>query len=73
MANVRATIKTAALQKTVVLTVYRSPVGSFAAAKVSGAAGNIITQHPDGLYATIDKPNDILDFITAIDNALLQG
>ena len=40
---------------------------------VSAAPDNIITQNPDGLYATIDKPDDILNFIAAIDNALLRG
>ncbi|ALF60316.1 hypothetical protein [Psychrobacter urativorans] len=57
---------------TIKVNVNRLAVGS-SLPIVSTATGNIITQNPDGLYATIDKPDDILNFITAIDNALLRG
>lgn len=37
---------------------------------VSKAAENIITKKPDGIYATVDKPDDILSFIAAMDAAI---
>ena len=37
---------------------------------ISRAAENIITKKPDGIYATVDKPNDILSFIAAMDAAI---
>ena len=37
---------------------------------VSKVAENIITKKTDGIYATVDKPDDILSFIAAIDAAL---
>ncbi len=37
---------------------------------ISKAAENIITKKPDGIYATVDKPDDILSFIAALDAAI---
>jgi len=37
---------------------------------ISKAAENIITKKPDGIYATVDKPDDILSFIAAMDAAI---
>lgn len=81
MAKLNVTIKTtppltalAADVKTVVLKINTAPVRVTAiTADVSAAPDNIISQNPDGLYASIEKPNDILNFITAFDNALTQG
>lgn len=41
--------------------------------QVSQSPDNIITQQPDGLYATIDKPIDILNFIASFDAAITKG
>lgn len=43
---------------------------SIASVKLSESPNNIITKNPDGLYATIDNPVDILTSIAALDGAL---
>lgn len=37
---------------------------------VSRAAENIITKKIDGIYATVEKPENILSFIAAMDAAI---
>lgn len=44
--------------------------GSSSITTISKAAENIITKKPDGIYATVDKPDDILSFIAAMDAAI---
>ena len=39
-------------------------------AAVSADAGNIIERRSDGLYAVVNKPDDILSFVSALDNAI---
>lgn len=41
-----------------------------ATVNLSGHSGNIITNKTDGLYANVDQPEDILSFISALDNAI---
>lgn len=80
MAKLQVTIKSkpplsalAGDVKKVVVNINTAPVRvTTVTADVSAAPDNIIIQNPDGLYAHIDKPNDILDFITAFDNALTK-
>lgn len=44
--------------------------GSSSVTTISKATENIITKKPDGIYATVDKPDDILSFIAAMDAAI---
>ena len=44
--------------------------GGSSVTTISKAAENIITRKPDGIYATVDKPDDILSFIAAMDAAI---
>lgn len=44
--------------------------GGDAVTTISKATENIITKKPDGIYAAVDKPNDILSFIAAMDAAI---
>lgn len=44
--------------------------GGSSVTTISKAAENIITKKPDGIYANVDKPDDILSFIAAMDAAI---
>lgn len=39
-------------------------------AAVSVDAGNIIERRSDGIYAAVNKPDDILSFVSALDDAI---
>jgi len=55
--------------KTITVKVDKLSIGD-SVVLVSKSDGNIISTKTDGIYATIDKPNDILSFIAAMDAAL---
>lgn len=60
--------------KTVVVKINTAPVRlTTIKADVSAQPDNIITQQPDGLYAVIDKPDNILNFIASFDAAITKG